>query len=102
MKRLLVAAGFASIAAGLLAQPAQAIPIEVECTGCDAFPLWAQVVLSVVGVGLAVVVLYVPYRLSLRARSPRRRALIRIGGVVILTVGLVVLARVAVLVLPDN
>jgi hypothetical protein len=73
----------------------------VPCPECDAWPLWLQVLLTLVGVALGLAVLYLPYRLSRTARTPRRRAIILAGGVVFLTIGLVVLARVAVLVLPD-
>ena len=76
--------------------------IEVGCNGCGEFPWWLQAILTLIGLGLAMAVLYVPYRLSLRARTPRRAAVIRVGGALLLTVGLVVLARIAVLVLPDN
>ncbi len=48
------------------------------------------------------VILYIPYRLSRRIDNPRQRAIVRWGGVVILLIGLVALARVAVLVLPDD
>jgi len=75
--------------------------IEVQCNGCGDLPWWLQAILTVVGLGLAMVVLYIPYRLSLRASTPRRRAWIRIGGALLLAAGVVVLARVAVLVLPD-
>jgi hypothetical protein len=102
MRRLLGAVGVATIAAGLVAPPAEAVYINVPCPECDAWPLWLQVLLTLVGVALGLAVLYLPYRLSRTARTPRRRALILVGGVVFLTIGLVVLARVAVLVLPDN
>jgi len=75
--------------------------IEVGCNGCGEFPWWAQAILTLIGLGLAMGVLYVPYRLSRLARTPRQRAIIRIGGTLALTIGLVVLARIAVLVLPD-
>ena len=102
MRRLLGAFGVATIAAGLVAPPAEAVFIRVPCPECDAWPLWLQVLLALVGAALGLAVLYLPYRVSRTARTPRRRALILVGGVVFLTIGLVVLARVAVLVLPDN
>ncbi len=100
MRRPLVAFGFAAIAAGLAATPAEAISIHVPCPECDSWPLWAQVLVPIVGVSLAMAVLYVPYRLSRRAQTPRRRALILIGGVVVLIVALVVLARLLVVLVP--
>jgi hypothetical protein len=102
MRRLLGAFGVATIAAGLVAPPAEAVFISVPCPECDTWPLWLQVLLPLVGAALGLAVLYLPYRLSRTARTPRRRALILVGGVVFLTIGLVVLARVAVLVLPDS
>lgn len=67
----------------------------------DDFPWWAQILLTLIGLGLAMVILYIPTRLSRRASTPRLRGLIRWGGILVLTVGLVALARLAVLVLPD-
>jgi hypothetical protein len=49
------------------------------------------------GVTLAMAILYVPVRVSRTARTARNRALILWGGWIGLLVGLVVLARVAVL-----
>ena len=99
--RLLGAVSLATIAVGLVASPAEAVSIHVPCPECDAWPLWLQVLLTVVGVVLGLAVLYLPFRFSRTARTPRRRALILVGGIGFLTIGLVVLARVAVLVLPD-
>jgi hypothetical protein len=100
MRRLIAAVAFAAVAAGLLAAPVAALPIHVPCPDCDTWPLWLQVLLTVVGVAIAVAILYVPYRLSRRARTPGRSLLILLGGIFVLTIGLVLLARLAVLVLP--
>ena len=72
----------AAIAAGLLAPPAEAVYINVPCPECDAWPLWLQVVLTLVGVvlGLAVLAAFLLY-LHLTGRlvpptpasPPRRR-----------------------------
>lgn len=83
-----------------VAPPVAAIPIHVPCPDCDTWPLWLQVLLTVVGVVIAVAVLYLPYRLSRTARTPGRSLLILLGGIFVLTIGLVLLARLAVLVLP--
>lgn len=100
MRRLYAAVGFAAIAVGLLAPPVAALPIHVPCPDCDAWPLWLQVLLTVVGVVLGLAILYLPYRLSRTAPTPGRSVLIFVGGVLALTIGLVLLARLAVLLLP--
>ena len=102
MRRLLVAVAVAAIVAGLSAPPASAIYIPVNCSGCDAWPLWAQIVVPIVGVGLGYAFLYLPYRLSRRARSPRQRVLIQWGGSAFLVIGFVVLARLAVVMFGDS
>ena len=86
----------------VLTRSLPAFPIETQCTDCGDFPWWVQAILTLVGLGIAMVILYVPYRLSVHVSSPRWRALVRWGGILLLTVGLVALARLAVLVLPDN
>jgi hypothetical protein len=78
------------------------LPVVVTCSDCGDIPWWAQAILTLVGIGIAMVILYVPYRLSRRIDNPRTRAIVRWGGVAILLIGLVALARIAVLVLPDD
>ena len=95
-------AGLAAVAPGLLLRPAPPLVIEVQCNDCGDIPWWAQAILTLIGIGIAMVILYIPYRLSRRIDNPRQRAIVRWGGVVILLIGLVALARVAVLVLPDD
>ncbi|MGH2465477.1 MAG: hypothetical protein ACRDGI_08450 [Candidatus Limnocylindrales bacterium] len=85
-------------AAGPLAAHAQATVI-VNCDGCDEFPLWLQVLLPLIGIGLAMAILYLPRRLARRARTQGQATAIWLGGVTILTVGLVVLFRAIVVVL---
>ena len=102
MRRLLVAVAVAAIVAGLTAPPASAIYIHVNCSGCDAWPLWAQVVVPIIGVGLGYAFLYMPYRLSRRARSPRQGVLIQWGGSAFLVIGFVMLARLAVVMFGDS
>jgi hypothetical protein len=99
---LRVLAGLAAVAPGLLLRPAPPLVIEVQCNDCGDIPWWAQAILTLIGIGIAMVILYIPYRLSRRIDNPRQRAIVRWGGVVILLIGLVALARVAVLVLPDD
>ena len=99
-RRIVAAIVLGALAAALLATPAAAVPVRVACPDCDAWPVWVQVLLTLVGVGLAVAVLYVPYRLSRSARTPRQGSLILVGGVLLLTIGLVVGARMLVLLFP--
>lgn len=87
------------IALGPLAPHAQAAVIIVNCDGCDEFPLWLQVLLPLIGIGLAMGILYLPRRLARRARTQRQATAIWLGGVTILTIALVVLARAIVVVL---
>jgi hypothetical protein len=102
LRPLRALAGLAAVTPGLLLRPAAPLVIDVQCNDCGDIPWWAQAILTVIGIGIAMVILYVPYRLSRRISSPRTRAVVRWGGVVILLIGLVILARVAVLVLPDD
>jgi hypothetical protein len=95
-----VAVVFAAITAGRVSRPVDAIPIHVACPECDQWPVWVQVLLTVVGVALAMAVLYVPYRLSQNARTPRQGALILVGGVLLLIIGLVAGARLLVVLFP--
>ena len=37
--------------------------VRVECHGCDDFPWWAELLLSVVGVAIAFAILYGLYRI---------------------------------------
>jgi hypothetical protein len=100
LRPLRALAGLAAVAPGLLLGPAPPLIIEVQCNDCGDIPWWAQALLTLIGI--AMVILYIPYRLSRRIDNPRQRAIVRWGGVVILLIDLVVLARVAVLVLPDD
>jgi hypothetical protein len=100
LRPLRALAGLATLGPGLLLRPAPLPVIEVQCSDCGDIPWWAQVILTLVGFGIAMVILSIPYRLSRRIDNPRQRAIVRGGGVVILLIGLVALARVAVLVLP--
>jgi hypothetical protein len=101
LRPLRALAGLAALTPGLLLRPAPPLVIEVQCSDCGDIPWWAQAILTVIGIGIAMVILYIPYRLSRRIDNPRLRAIVRWGGVVILLIGLVALARIAVLVLPD-
>lgn len=94
--------GLAAIAPILGPRTVPGLPVVVTCTGCGDIPWWAQAILTLIGIGIAMVILYVPYRLSRRIDNPRTRAIVRWGGVAILLVGLVALARIAVLVLPAD
>jgi hypothetical protein len=94
---VLVAALF--VAAGPLAAHVQAAVIVVNCDGCGEFPLWLQVLLPLIGIGLAMGILYLPRRLARRARTQGQATAIWLGGVTILTIGLVVLFRAIVVVL---
>jgi hypothetical protein len=98
--RAVAAAVVAAIAVAAVATPADAITVHVPCPECDQWPLWVQVLLTLVGVGLAMAVLYVPFRLSQTARTPRQGALILFGGIALLTIGLVVGARLLVVMFP--
>jgi hypothetical protein len=87
------------IAMGPLATHAQAAVIIVNCDGCDQFPLWLQVLLPVIGIGLAMGILYLPRRLARRARTQGQATAIWLGGVTVLTIAFVLLVRAIVVVL---
>ncbi|HLY12969.1 MAG TPA: hypothetical protein VKR24_01360 [Candidatus Limnocylindrales bacterium] len=95
------AVGLAAIAPILVPRTLPVLPVVISCDDCGDIPWWAQALLTLVGIGIAMVILYVPYRLSRRISSPRSRAIVRWGGTAILLIALVALARIAVLVLPD-
>jgi len=97
--KILIVVAALFIAAGPLAAHAQATVIVVNCDGCDEFPLWLQVLLPLIGIGLAMAILYLPRRLARRARTQGQATAIWLGGVTILTIGLVVLFRAIVVVL---
>ena len=94
--------GLAALSPVLVPRALPILPIVVTCDNCGDIPWWAQAILTVDGIGIAMVILYIPYRLSRRISSPRTRAIVRWGGVVLLLIGLVAAARIAVLVLPDD
>lgn len=95
--------GLVAISPTLVPRTLPVMPVViVSCNDCGDIPWWAQAILTLIGIGIAMVILYVPYRLSRRIANPRTRTIVRWGGVVILLIGLVALARVAVLVLPDD
>jgi len=97
----LLAVGVLVVASAATPDPAQAAIVRVRCDGCDEWPVWVQAVLVLIGVGLALAVLYIPIKLSERARSPRNRSRIMIGGVVLALVALIAGARALVLLFPD-
>ena len=99
-RRIVGAVVVAAVAAGRVATPVNAISVHVACPECDQWPVWVQVLLTVIGLGLAVAVLYVPYRLSRMARTPRQSAIILLGGIALLTIGLVAGARLLVVLFP--
>jgi hypothetical protein len=94
--------GVAAISPVVAPRTLPVLPIVVTCNDCGDIPWWAQAILTLIGIGIAMVILYVPYRLSRRIDNPRTRAIVRWGGVAVLLIALVALARIAVLVLPDD
>jgi hypothetical protein len=97
---LLEALAVAAISVVMVAAPVQAVTIRVPCQGCDEWPIWVQGILVLAGVGLAIGVFYVPIRLARAARTERQRSFIVLGGVVLLTIALVVGARALVILFP--
>jgi hypothetical protein len=87
------------LAAWGIALPAQAATIRVSCPDCEDIPGWALVILVVVGLLLAMLILWLPRRLASRASSPRLRTWILVGGWLILTVGFVLGVRLLVVAL---
>lgn len=98
MRRLGAALVLALLAALCFAIPAQAA-IRVSCPDCEDIPGWALVILVVVGLLLAMLILWLPRRLASRASSPRVRTWILVGGWLVLTVGFVLGVRLLVVAL---
>jgi threonine/homoserine/homoserine lactone efflux protein len=103
LRALATGLALAAVAPIVLPRSLPVLPVViVSCDDCGDIPWWLQAILTLVGIGIAMLILYVPFRLSRRIDNPRTRAIVRWGGVVILLIALVALARIAVLVLPDD
>jgi hypothetical protein len=96
-----VAASFvlALLAAWIVALPAQAATVRVSCPDCEDIPPWALALLVIVGIVLAMGILWLPGRLARNVASPRARSWIVIGGWLVLTVGFVFGVRLLVVAL---
>ncbi len=91
-----MALGLATLAVGSWATPAKAAVIVPAPEG---IPAWAVAILAVVGILLAMGILWLPERLGRNVKSPRLRGVITLGGIVLLTVGFVLGVRVLVVAL---
>ena len=101
-QRLLRLGVFAALVIASAAAPAvaEAVTVRVRCDGCDEWPIWLQALLVAVGIGLALAVLWVPIKLSERAKSPQNKSRIMIGGVVQALIVLIAGARALGLLFP--
>jgi hypothetical protein len=97
--RVTAALVFALVAGSIVALPAQAATVRVSCTDCEGIPGWALVILVVVGLLLAMLILWLPRGLASRASSPRARTWILVGGWLVLTLGFVLGVRLLVVAL---
>ena len=97
--RVAVALVFALVAVWIVALPAQAATIRVSCPDCEDIPGWALVILVVIGLLIAMLILWLPRGLASRASSPRVRTWILVGGWLVLTVGFVLGVRLLVVAL---
>ena len=97
--RLAAAVVLALVAVWVVALPAKAVSVRVSCPDCEDIPGWALVILVVVGLFLAMLILWLPRGLASRASSPRVRTWILVGGWLILTVGFVLGVRLLVVAL---
>ena len=57
----------------------------------EGIPTWAVAILAVVGILLALGILWLPERLARRVNKPRLSGIITLGGIILLTVGFRVL-----------
>jgi hypothetical protein len=90
---------FASIAALTVAVPVQAVTVRVSCPDCEDIPGWALVILVVVGLLIAMGILWLPRRLARNVASPQTRARIVVGGWLVFTVLFVLGVRALVVLL---
>lgn len=97
--RVAAALVFGLLAAWIVALPAQGATIRVSCPGCEEIPAWALGLLVVIGILLAMGILWLPGRLARNVSSPRVRSWIVIGGWLVLTVGFVLGVRLLVVAL---
>lgn len=97
--RVVAALVVALLATWIAVMPARAATIRVSCPDCEDIPGWGLVILVVVGILLAMVILWLPRRLASRASSPRVRTWILVGGWLVLTVGFVLGVRLLVVAL---
>ncbi len=97
--RITAALVLAALAAVSVAFPADAAVATASCPGCGGLPAWSYAVLAVVGVLLAIGILWLPQRLARDVRSARYGRLIVVAGWVILTIAFVLGVRALVLLL---
>jgi hypothetical protein len=91
------ALGLAILAAGSWSQPAHAAVVRVPAP--EGVPAWAVAILAVVGILLAMGILWLPERLARRVKSPRLSGFVMLGGIVLLTVSFVLGVRALVVAL---
>jgi hypothetical protein len=66
--------------AAFIPEPAAAAVIDATCTGCGGLPPWSYAVLAVIGLLLAMVILWLLQRLARDVRSARFGRVIVVGG----------------------
>lgn len=98
-RQIVGALAFASVVALDVAVPVEAVSVRVSCPDCEDIPAWALVILVVIGLLIAMGILWLPRRLAQNVASPQTRARIVVGGWLILAVLFVLGVRALVVLL---
>ncbi len=97
-KRTIVVLVAGAIAAPGFAMSAKAAPGS-SCSDCGDLPVWLMGLLTVVGILIAMGILWLPQRIARNIPSARTARLVVVGGWVILTIAFVLGVRALVLLL---
>jgi hypothetical protein len=96
-RRIGTAFGLATLALGSWTMPALAAVVRVPAP--EGIPAWAVAILAVIGILIAIGILWLPERIARRVKSPRLSGIVMLGGIVLLTVCFVLGVRALVVAL---
>jgi hypothetical protein len=98
-RRFVAALVLASLGALAVALPVQAVSVRVSCPDCEDIPGWALVILVLIGLFIAMGILWLPRRFAQRFASQQTRARIMVVSWLVLTLLFVLGVRALVLLL---